>query len=148
MGHHDCVPKAIERAGATRVFHRLPQRPGKPLLGAVGPSGQGVLGLPGNPVSVMVAARRFGAAVLRRLAGFSEPQPAVPMVRLREPDGERLALWWHRLVRLVGDGEAELVTSKGSGDLVSAARSDGFVVMPPDGVGEGPWPYYDWAVPG
>ncbi len=40
---------------------------------------------------------------------------------------------------------ARLVPSKGSGDLVSAARADGFVAVPPGQQGEGPWSYYSWA---
>jgi molybdopterin molybdotransferase len=147
MGNRDFVPAAVERAGGQTVFHKLRQKPGKPMLGAVGPDGQAVLGLPGNPVSVMVTARRFAYVVLRRLGGFSSLHRPTTAVTLRDPDDERLDLWWHRPVRLTSDGEAELLSSRGSGDIAAAARSDGFVCLPPGRTGQGPWPYWSWRLP-
>lgn len=146
MGDYDFVPDVVARAGADIVFHGLSQRPGKPMLGAVGPEGQAILGLPGNPVSVMATARRLGVPVLRKLAGFSRPDPPPPEARLADPDDQNIDLWWNRLVRMVEPGVAELVPTRGSGDLVSAARSDGFVVIPPGRHGPGPWPYYGWGI--
>ncbi|MEE8331726.1 MAG: molybdopterin molybdotransferase MoeA [Acidimicrobiia bacterium] len=147
MGDYDFVPEVIADIGGEIVFHRLRQRPGKPLLGATGPSGQAILGLPGNPVSVMVTARRWGLQALRKLAGITEYDPPAPAVAVANPDGESIDLWWHRLVTIDRDGGANLVQTKGSGDLVSAARSDGFVVLPPGESGAGPWPFYGWTSP-
>ncbi len=146
MGDYDHVPAAVEAVGGRTVFHKLALRPGKPMLGAVGPRGQAILGLPGNPVSVMVTVRRLGIAALRRLAGFAKVDPPLPMVSLQEASTKPLHLWWYRPVRLLADGKAELVHSMGSGDLVSAARSDGFIELPPHAQGEGPWPFYTWAL--
>lgn len=144
MGDHDHVPAAIQAAGAETIFHKLAIRPGKPMLGAIGPAGQPILGLPGNPVSVMVTARRLAIPTLRRLAGFAVADPPAPAVRLRNPGEKRLGLWWYRIVRLTGAGEVEPVATRGSGDPVSAAQSDGFVEIPPKAGGEGPWPFYQW----
>ena len=65
---------------------------------------------------------------------------------VREPDDKTLSLYWYRLVRCVGPGVVELVPNRGSGDLVAAARSDGFVEVPPKQHGAGPWPYYPWSL--
>lgn len=145
-GTHDFVPAALRDAGCEVVFHKLPLRPGHPVLGARGPGGQAVMGLPGNPLSVMTTARRIGAPALRGRAGFAETVERRPAVTLDHHDGRTLHLWWYRPVRLIGGGLAELVESKGSGDLVSAARSDGFVEVPPHETGVGPWPFYTWAL--
>jgi molybdenum cofactor synthesis domain-containing protein len=144
MGQYDHVPDAVRSVGGEVVFHKLPIRPGKPVLAAAGPGGQVIFGLPGNPVSVMVTARRIAAGALRRLAGFTEACPPVPAVRLTDADDETLALRWFRPVRLTGPGQAELVSTRGSGDMVSAARGDGFVEVPPGESGQGPWPFYAW----
>ncbi len=146
MGDHDHVPEALEAAGARQLFHRLPIRPGKPLLAAVGPQGQAILGLPGNPVSVMVTARRFALAALRRRAGLVGGDDAPAAARLTNPDDKALKLWWHRPVRFVEPGVAELVPGKGSGDVAAAAGSDGFVEIPPGACGAGPWPCWPWSV--
>jgi molybdopterin molybdotransferase len=169
MGDHDHVPDVVRSLGAEVLFHKLPQRPGKPMLGAL-LEGRPILALPGNPVSVMVTARRIAMPVLRRLAGFA-PDPAPPVVTLTNDDGKSLNLWWRRPVRLggagtgganpsgattsgaglqpAGDGArgvglASLITSKGSGDIPAAAGSDGFVEIPPGQGGAGPWAFFGW----
>jgi molybdopterin molybdotransferase len=143
MGDRDFVPRVLRDLGATVVFHRVPQRPGRPVLGAVMPEGKPVLGLPGNPLSVMVTCRRMVVPVLGRAAGLSA-ESARPAVRLVGTNGKTADLWWHRPVRLVGTGEAELAETASSGDVAGAAGSDGFVEVPPGATGEGPWAYYAW----
>ena len=142
-GVHDYVPEATRRAGGEVLFHRLPIRPGKPLLGAMGPNGQGLLGLPGNPVSVLIVARWFGVAALRRLAGLG-PEPEAEQVEVLGEEGKRIKLWWFRPVRRSSAGRATLVPNRGSGDIVAASRSDGFVLLPPQAGGPGPWPFTRW----
>jgi molybdopterin molybdotransferase len=146
MGDRDYAQAAVEKVKAAEVFHGLPIRPGKPMLGAIGAEGQAILGLPGNPVSVLVTARRLGAIVLRRLAGFSAVDPPVPVVAVDQPDVSNPDLWLYRPVRLSGPGTAEILPTKGSGDLVSSARSDGFVEIPPATQGKAHRAYYRWAI--
>lgn len=136
MGDTDFVPAAIELLGGEIVFHRLPIRPGKPVLGAV-LNGKLLLGLPGNPVSVAVTSRVFGEPLLRRLAGCSS-RSWQPLVELSEVDDKRLDLTWYRLVHIADDGQVHLVTSQGSGDVVSLSRSSGFVEVTPGARGDGP----------
>jgi len=143
-GQYDFVPDVVRAQGGKTIFHRLPLRPGGPTLGAIGLQGQAILGLPGNPVSAMVVARRFGRMILRRLGGWRDLDPPVPRLQLSDPDDKTLALWWLRLVRLTAAGQAELVPTRGSGDVVSLGRSDGFVEVPPNATGVGPWPFHSW----
>lgn len=142
MGECDFVPEVLRSLGVAVLFHRLPQRPGKPLWTGVAPSGRPVLALPGNPVSVLVTARRFALPALARRAGFDLPHP--PAVRLKEPDERRIPLWWHRPVRISAPGIAQLLDTRGSGDVAGIGAADGFVEMPPRSGGEGPWPYFAW----
>jgi molybdopterin molybdotransferase len=147
MGHRDFVPTCLRECGAEILFHKLPQRPGRPMLGAMSKSGQPIMALPGNPVSVLVTARRIAMPVLARMAGFAEGE-RVQWIPLVPVDTEPIGLWWHRLVRVITDSSsavaAEALDSRGSGDIVSAARSDGFVEVPPRASGQGPWPFYSW----
>lgn len=141
MGDADYVPEAIESCGGNIVFHRLPIRPGKPVLGAA-LDGKLLLGLPGNPASVAVTALAIGMPLLRILGGVKTPPAG--FAELANPDGKTLGLVWHRLVRFGEDGRVELVAGKGSGDVVALAHSDGFVVVPPGKSGKGPWPLLTW----
>ncbi len=144
MGDCDFVPQAIESFGGRIVFHRLPIRPGRPVLGALSREGKLIMGLPGNPVSVAVTARRLACPMLRRAAGFSRNQVPAPNVTLANPDQKTLDLVWFRLVSIDDCGQATLVDSQGSGDIVSLARSDGFIEIPPHASGPGPWRYVAW----
>jgi molybdopterin molybdotransferase len=142
MGDTDYVPSAIESLGGRIAFHRLPIRPGKPVLGA-SLGGKLLLGLPGNPVSVAVTSRVFGLPLLSQLAGRTSLTPQ-PMVELTDADTKQLALTWFRLVAVDPHGGVRLVESQGSGDLVSLARSSGFIAVPAGQTGVGPWRLTPW----
>jgi molybdopterin molybdotransferase len=143
MGDTDFVPDAIRNANCKIVFHRIPIRPGKPMLGAVGPNGQLVLGLPGNPLSVAVTFRRFGLELIQAIAGFSSVE-LPPRLPLECDSSKTLDLTWFRLVKLHDNGVLTLVPTQGSGDIASLARSDGFVEIPPNRSSAGTWPFYAW----
>ena len=66
----------INRCDCQTIFHRLPIRPARPILGAVSPQGQLVLGLPGNPVSAAVGMTKFGLPLLAKMSGNSVWQDA------------------------------------------------------------------------
>ena len=145
MGHRDHVPAALERLGARTLFHKIPQRPGKPILAAVMPNGTPVLAFPGNPVSVLVTARRIGLPVARRRAGFAQPLDLPRRVTLLNPIARSIGLWWHRPARLVAGDTCELAPTVSSGDVVGVGATDGFVEVPPAGAGAGPWDFYPWS---
>ncbi len=144
MGDYDFVPEAVLQCGGKIVFHKLPIRPGRPILGAIGPNGQLIVGLPGNPVSVAITAHRFALALMRKRGGFTEERPAPFAIQLKNPDAKLLDLIRYRLVKLDNDGRGELLDSRGSGDLVSLAFSDGFIEVPAGQQGVGPWKYFSW----
>lgn len=144
MGDHDHVPEIVRLLGAQTIFHKLPQRPGKPALGAV-LDGKPVFGLPGNPVSVMVTGHRLMIPALAIRAGIQQFNRTPRMVRIVNYDQKTLGLWWSRLARIVDDDRVELIESRGSGDVPSSASSDGFVELAPGQSGEGPWPFWSWS---
>ncbi len=76
MGKFDLVPKALDELGVTPVFHKVAQRPGKPMWFGMAPSGAAVFALPGNPVSTLVCLRRYVIPALFASLGQSPPPPA------------------------------------------------------------------------
>jgi len=144
MGHRDFVPELVNALGGQQICHRLPQRPGKPMLLAAAGNTL-IAGLPGNPQSVMVTARRILLPILSHMAGLAAPLlvPKVPLVH----DAGTLNLWWYRPVTLDAHGVAHLVDGRGSGDLIAASLSDGFIELEPNqvpGAGERV-PFHAWA---
>ncbi|MEM1068128.1 MAG: molybdopterin molybdotransferase MoeA [Planctomycetota bacterium] len=145
MGDYDYVPEVIREVGGEILFHGLPIRPGRPILGAATADGKLILGLPGNPVSATVGCRRMALPLLAKISGQQVWNRPRSVVRLSNPSDKTIPLHWMKLVRLTEPGIAEVVSSQGSGDLVALGRSDGFVELPPDQTGEGPWPYFSWS---
>ena len=153
MGHKDFVPQVAARLGARTIFHKLPQRPGRPMFAAVRPAVGAIaprliLGLPGNPVSVMVTARRLGLEMLGALAGISAPHFAAHTRGVANADNATLPMWWYRLVgesvNVDGVNELHLLSGKGSGDIAAAASSVGFVEIAPGQHTVGAHNFYAW----
>ena len=135
VGKYDLVPAALQRLGATRHFHGIAVKPGKPqLFATVGPD-QYIFGLPGNPLSVMVGLHELVLPALRKLSGFSDDalRPSV-LVTLSEPVKGRRDQHHFIPARLTwtdAGPEVSLVHGRGSADLVSACTANGYVIVPP-----------------
>jgi molybdopterin molybdotransferase len=133
MGRFDLVPPVLEELGVRAVFHKVAQRPGKPLWFGVAPSGALVFGLPGNPVSTLVCVTRYVLPALRGSLG----QKAVPTQRmaLGAALSVKAPLTHFVPVRLEQDewGRewAVPVSTNTSGDFTALGGTDGFVEVPP-----------------
>ena len=79
MGSYDFVKPALEAVGAEIVFHKVTQKPGKPLLFAILPNGSLYFGLPGNPVSTVVNCRFYVHYAL----SVMQQKPRETPIRLR-----------------------------------------------------------------
>jgi len=69
VGEHDHVRKVASDLGVKEVFWQVAMKPGKPLYFGLGPNGQKVFGLPGNPVSALVTYLAVLKPAFRRMAG-------------------------------------------------------------------------------
>lgn len=133
MGKFDYVPQILEELGVCVAFHKVAQRPGKPLWFGIGPDGQAVYALPGNPVSTLMCLARY---VYPGLAAQSGELPRPPRaVTLAESFEVKPALTFFLPVALVSDEFGALTAqprpTRGSGDFTSLLGTDGFVELPP-----------------
>ncbi len=134
VGEEDHVKAAVEALGRLH-FWQLAIKPGRPI--ALGQLGRvPFVGLPGNPVSVMVTFLRVVRPLVLRLMGCEAVRPAHFRVRAgfahrKKPNRRE----WVR-ARLEVDDAGEPVAVKfprqGSGVLTSMAQSDGLVELPED----------------
>lgn len=133
MGRFDHVPRTLRELGVTEVLHRVAQRPGKPLWFGIGPAGQAVFGLPGNPVSSLVCLVRYVLPGLQAAAGLASraPEPVALGAAFRV----KPALWYFLPVQFDSNPSLGTVAipkpTRGSGDFVSLLGTDGFVELPP-----------------
>lgn len=82
MGTLDLVPQVLGELGVEWRFHGVEVRPGKPVAYGIGPQGQHVFGLPGNPVSAFVCCWLFVRMAVRALQGFPCAPPELLPVRV------------------------------------------------------------------
>ena len=133
MGRLDLVPQALDKLGVRRVFHKIAQRPGKPLWFGVAPSGAVVFALPGNPVSTAVCVSRYVLPALAAAQGHTPPQPQ--RIALGEAFTVAPALTLFLPVRVSTDEQGARAAlpqpTHGSGDFTSLAGTDGFIELPP-----------------
>ncbi len=151
MGRFDLVPEVLSDLGVRRVFHKVRQRPGKPLWFGLGEGGRPVFGLPGNPVSSMVCARRYVLPWLEAAGrGRGEaPSPRRAVLREAVSMPEELTLFLPVRLRPGGDGREDAfpVPLSGSGDFIGLAEADGIAELPVGRNGGTPGrivPVYPW----
>jgi molybdopterin molybdotransferase len=131
MGKADFVPQVLQALGVEVVFHKISQRPGKPMWFGIGPKKQAVFALPGNPVSTLVCCRHY---VLPALAGASGASPGNPeFAALAQDVAFRPRLTCFLPVRLVSNAAGTLlalpVHTNTSGDFAALSGTDGYVEL-------------------
>jgi molybdopterin molybdotransferase len=133
MGKFDFVPKVLSQLGVQAVFHNIAQRPGKPMWFGIGPQGQAVFGLPGNPVSTLVCLIRYVIPAIAEAMGTKREPPE--RLALASPVTFQPPLAYFLPVSIEHDDWgrpwANPRPPNGSGDFLSLAGTDGFVELPP-----------------
>jgi molybdopterin molybdotransferase len=130
-GDEDHVKAAVEALGSLH-FWRLAIKPGRPVaLGQIGRTP--FMGLPGNPVAVMVTFLILARPLILRLAGAREFMPRTYRVRAGFDYRKKPERREYIRARLEADGSGGWIAHKfprdGAGILSSMVESDGFVVL-------------------
>ena len=131
MGKADFVPGILSDLGVGTVFHKIRQRPGKPMWFGTGPDGQAVFALPGNPVSTLICCRQYVLPALMQASGRQRraPQFASLAEGVRfEPD---LTCFFPVRLRYSESGQvtAVPVPTNTSGDFAALSGTDGYVEL-------------------
>ncbi len=130
-GEKDFIPGLLQSDGCVH-FWKVLMKPGMPLLfGRMG--GAHVLGLPGNPVSVLATWLTLGRALIDGVQGRAEPRPRwyAQLTSAFEKRHARREFLRGRLQQ--GDDAILRVAPEpadGSHRLAAAARSDVLIVLP------------------
>ncbi len=131
-GDEDHIKAAVEALGRIH-FWRLAIKPGRPIaLGQVGRIP--IIGLPGNPVAVIVTFLRVARPIILRLAGAADENP--PLFRVASGFDYRKKAdrreWVRARLDAGRDGElrALMFPRQGAGVLSSIVGSDGLVELP------------------
>ena len=132
MGKFDYIPRALEALKVNQLFHKVQQRPGKPLWFGKHVNGQLIFAFPGNPVATFMCLHRYFLPWLNAsLGGKEKPQ-------LKAVLNNRLSfhapLKYFLQVKLFYNEYCQLmatpVEGNGSGDFANLADTDAFMELP------------------
>lgn len=126
VGEFDFVVPAAARCGVQQLFHRIKQRPGKPLY-AGRKGNRPVFGLPGNPSSVLTCFYEYVWPVLRRLTGHGH-QLKVLAVPLSAPH-HKINQLTHFLKGYYADGRVTILPAQDSYRMRSFATANCLVAL-------------------
>jgi len=131
MGKADFVPQVLNDLGVRLVFHKISQRPGKPMWFGIGPNGQSVFALPGNPVSALVCCRQYVIPALFHASVRAQAETI--LVALGEEFSFRAPLTCFLPVRIqqanTDRREVVPVATNTSGDFSALGSTDGYVEL-------------------
>lgn len=126
VGDRDLLIDLVERRGEL-VFHGIAVKPGKPTMFAL-VDGRAFFGMPGNPTSCLSNAYILLVPFLRGTARLPLYAPRIVTARL----GRRIASQAnrHQFYTVKLEGDVALPAFKGSGDITSLSRADGYIEIP------------------
>ena len=134
VGAYDFVQEAFKNVGIQQRFWKVRIKPGKPFAFAQY-GDKPVIGVPGNPISAMIAFEVLIAPCLRKMLGDPQPHPQPVAARLRDPYRRRPGRV--EIARGVATREGdEIIVAlhglQGSGSLPSFVGVNALVIFPAD----------------
>ncbi len=133
VGEADYIKPVLEELGEI-TFWKIRMKPGRPLtFGKLGNAT--FIGLPGNPVAVMVAFYQFALPALRYMMSGERQPPFLLRARATSPIRKRPGRTEFARGRysISADGDIEVATTgqQGSGILTSMSHGNCFIILPP-----------------
>ena len=129
-GKYDFIPAVLESLGMKTIFHRVAQKPGKPVLFGVFENDKMVFGLPGNPVSSLVCYHLY---VKRWLQDCLQINHLKVTVALAENVQFTPRLSYHLLISLYSENGtfwAKPLQGTNSGDIPSLINAEAIITLP------------------
>lgn len=127
VGDYDFVTKALEANGVETIFHKIKQKPGKPLL--FGTKGNKIVfGLPGNPSSVLTCFYEYVLLALQQMMRL--PKPLLHPVQLPLGAGyTKTPGLTHFLKGRIANGQAFPLNAQESFRMKSFAMANCLIVL-------------------
>ncbi len=131
MGKSDYVPQVLKELGVRKVFHKVSQRPGKPMWFGIGPNKQAVFALPGNPVSTLVCCRQYVIPALNAASCVTAIRHVFANLATEVVFKPQLTCFMPVRLASAIDGKqlALPVKTNTSGDFASLSGTDGYVEL-------------------
>lgn len=129
MGKKDYIPEALALSGVKKLFHKIAQKPGKPMWFGRSENTL-VFALPGNPVSTFMCTLRYVLPWIQHCLGLKiEAFKAI----LAEEVHFKPSLSYFLQIKLKNEDGiwmAYPVSHHGSGDFINLSEANGFIELP------------------
>jgi molybdopterin molybdotransferase len=132
MGKFDYIPEALKELQVTQIFHKVQQRPGKPLWFGKHDNGVVVFAFPGNPVASFMGAIRYFLPWLNQSLGLPSKKPVYAVLDNDFSFQPQLEYFLQVKLNFSEQGQllATPVQGNGSGDFANLADTDAFMQLP------------------
>jgi molybdopterin molybdotransferase len=133
VGKYDYVKEALQQLEVSILFHRVAQKPGKPLLAGYKEKTM-VFALPGNPASSLTCLYEYVVPCMRKMSGRKDLQLKTVYLRVQGDINKMPGLTWFMKGRLDAGGVA-VAEGQESFIMRSYATSDCLICLPQDSTG-------------
>ena len=127
-GKKDFLPEVLRQLEVQEIFHRVNQRPGKPLWFGVRGERQ-IFALPGNPVSTQVTLRDYVIPSLWQIAHQKDLEMNVKLIGDFEVQGAMMHFIPARIEMRQNQLRAHPVKINTSGDFHSLSQTTGMLIL-------------------
>lgn len=131
MGQADFIPQVLQECGVKNIFHKVLQRPGKPMWFGIGPKKQLIFALPGNPVSTLTCCRHYVIQALQQAYGRNIF--VNEYAQLQEEITFKANLTYFLPVKIINSENGILkaypIETNTSGDFASLIGTDGYIEL-------------------
>lgn len=124
-GDYDFVVPALKNLGVEQLFHKVKQKPAKPLYAGLYGE-QAVFGLPGNPASVLTSFYVYVAPWIRRFCGLKEST----VYAVLEEDYEGKAGLTRFLKGYAAEGQVRVLNGQESYRMDTFAQANCLIEIP------------------
>lgn len=129
VGDYDFVIAAAEKCGVEQKFHKIKQKPGKPLFFGT-KNHKLIFGLPGNPSSVLSCYYNYVLPAIKALSNL--PSTVMEVEAVLETGYEKPSGLTHFLKGIYADGKAKPLHAQESFRLSSFAHSNCLIRLKED----------------
>ncbi|MEZ5006996.1 MAG: molybdopterin molybdotransferase MoeA [Chitinophagales bacterium] len=132
VGDYDFTKMALNELGFTTIFHKVKQKPGKPILYAVRDDGKIAFGLPGNPQSAIVGYYIYVLPILLKIMGANN----IHLTSINIPSQNEIKKMddgkTHFIPGNISENGFEAGTIQASHMLLSMANANAIAIIPED----------------
>lgn len=128
VGKYDLIKEALDQLKTQTIFHKIKQKPGKPLFFGKNKN-KFIFGLPGNPAASLTCFYEYVLPLIRSLSGYNDPF-GIPQTAKLNGNFSKKAGLTHFLKGYVHNNYATILPDQESYKITSFSDANCLIVIP------------------